>query len=36
MQWKVGDRALANWTHDVYWYPATIQNIDEQPVPVIR
>jgi ribosomal protein L40E len=28
MQWKVGDRVLANWTHDEYWYPATIQTID--------
>jgi hypothetical protein len=28
MQWKVGDRILANWTHDAYWYPATIQSMD--------
>jgi hypothetical protein len=28
MNWKVGDRVLANWTHDKYWYPATIRKID--------
>lgn len=28
MQWKIADRVLANWTHDVYWYPATIQSIE--------
>ena len=28
MQWQIGNRVLANWTHDLYWYPATIQSID--------
>jgi hypothetical protein len=28
MQWKVEDRVLANWTHDDYWYPATIKSMD--------
>lgn len=28
MQWRVGDRVLANWSHDEYWYPATIRTID--------
>ncbi len=28
MEWKVGDRVLADWTHDAYWYPATIRNVD--------
>lgn len=28
MKWKVNDRVLANWPHDVYWYPATIRNMD--------
>ena len=28
MNWEVGDRVLANWTHDEYWYPATIRTID--------
>lgn len=28
MQWNVEDRVLANWSHDTYWYPATIRDID--------
>lgn len=25
--WKVGDRVLANWSHDEYWYPATLRTV---------
>jgi hypothetical protein len=32
MQWKVGDRVLADWTHDEYWYPATIRSIEGERV----
>lgn len=28
MMWQIGDRVLANWKHDIYWYPATIRKID--------
>jgi uncharacterized protein (DUF427 family) len=28
MQCQIGNRVLANWTHDSYWYPATVQNIE--------
>lgn len=28
MNWQINDRILANWTHDVYWYPATIHQIE--------
>ena len=27
--WKIGDRALINWTHDEYWYPGTIRDKKE-------
>lgn len=26
-RWKVGDRALVNWTQDEFWYPATITRV---------
>ena len=26
-KWKVGDRALVNWSQDEFWYPATITRI---------
>jgi hypothetical protein len=25
--WKAGDRCLANWTQDDYWYPGTIVEV---------
>jgi hypothetical protein len=28
MKWKIGDRVLANWSHDEYWYPAFIRVVD--------
>jgi hypothetical protein len=27
--WKIGDRALINWTRDIYWYPGTIADKKE-------
>jgi hypothetical protein len=27
-RWIVGDRVLARWSRDMYWYPATIQTIN--------
>jgi len=29
-QWKVGEKLLVNWSHDKYWYPATIKKKDGQ------
>ncbi len=26
--WNVGDRVLARWFHDPFWYPATIREVD--------
>lgn len=26
-KWRVGDRALVNWSQDEFWYPATITRI---------
>jgi len=26
-KWKVGDRALVNWSQDEFWYPATITRV---------
>ncbi len=26
--WSVGDSCLANWSHDDYWYPGTIIEVD--------
>ena len=26
-KWKVGDRALVNWSQDEFWYPATITGV---------
>jgi hypothetical protein len=26
-KWKVGDRALAHWSQDEFWYPATITRV---------
>ncbi len=26
--WKIGDRVIANWTGDDYWYPGTIAKIE--------
>ena len=28
MNWNVGDRVLAHWSHDVFWYPAVIRAIE--------
>jgi len=28
--WKVGEKLLVNWSHDKYWYPATIKKKDGQ------
>lgn len=28
MQWEKGSRVLANWMHDLFWYPATVQDIE--------
>lgn len=30
MKWEKGSRVLANWSHDVFWYPATIQDIEDE------
>lgn len=27
MNWKVGDRVLADWSNDAYWYPATVREV---------
>lgn len=27
--WSVGDRCLANWSYDEYWYPGTIIEADK-------
>lgn len=26
-KWKIGDRALVNWSQDEFWYPATITRV---------
>jgi DNA repair protein Crb2 Tudor domain len=26
--WQVGSRVFANWSHDEYWYPATILSLE--------
>ena len=28
MDWQVGRRVFANWSHDEYWYPATIRSFE--------
>lgn len=32
MHWNIDDRVLANWTHDEYWYPATVREVDDERV----
>src|SRR5262245_6051721 len=33
-RWIVGDRVLARWSHDVFWYPGTIQGVTSDQVHV--
>lgn len=28
MKWRIGDRVLAHWSHDSFWYPATVKKIE--------